>query len=35
MAADEKDRFIQYLVDKVNMFELKDRKRSVKAVLSA
>ena len=25
MAADEKDRFIQYLVDKVNMFELKDR----------
>ena len=25
MAADEKDRFIQYLVDKVNMYELKDR----------
>lgn len=25
MAADEKDRFIQYLVDKVNMFELDKR----------
>lgn len=25
MAADEKDRFIQYLVNKANMFELKDR----------
>ena len=25
MAADEKDRFIQYLVDKVNMFSLDTR----------
>lgn len=25
MATDEKDRFIQYLVDKINMFELDKR----------
>ncbi len=25
MAADEKDRFIQYLVDKVNMYDLDER----------
>ena len=31
MAADEKDRFIQYLVDKVNMFEL-DRRATELAV---
>ena len=31
MAADEKDHFIQYLVDKVNMFEL-DRRATELAV---
>ena len=30
MAADEKDRFIQYLVDKVNTYELNKRAKARK-----